>query len=170
MTESKRMFTLPDTLTITKEPYRPRTPDEEDAHDIYTKLIAAWNHHEAAAFGGLFARNGTAIGFDGSQMTGPKEIEASLHNIFKDHNPATYITKIREIRSISRDVIILRAVAAMVPPGEYDINPSLNTIQSLVLVRTGLEWEITFFQNTPARFNGRPEAVNELTRELRELI
>jgi hypothetical protein len=43
-------------------------------------------------------------------------------------------------------------------------------VQTLVAVRQGDAWRIASFQNTPAAFHGRPEAVEELTRELRELL
>ncbi|MGZ4033139.1 MAG: SgcJ/EcaC family oxidoreductase, partial [Tumebacillaceae bacterium] len=32
------------------------------------------------------------------------------------------------------------------------------------------DWQIALFQNTPAQFHGRPELVEQMTAELRELI
>ena len=164
------MIKLPDSLSITKEAYRPRTPDEEEVHELYARLIHGWNHYDAAVFAGLFATHGLAIGFDGTQLAGQKEIEFALRNNFKDHHPARYVTKVRDMRAVTKDVMMLRAVAGMVPAGEYDIRPELNVVQSLVALRDLEGWVIVLFQNTPAKFDGRPDAVKELSKELREIL
>ena len=55
----------------------------------------------------------------------------------------------------------------MVPPGQSDINPAVNAIQTLVAVKQAGEWRITLFQN-PAFMAGL-SWLNQLTEELREL-
>jgi uncharacterized protein (TIGR02246 family) len=164
------MIKLPDSLSITKEAYRPRTPDEEEVYEVYARLIHAWNHHDAAAFAGLFATHGLAVGFDGTQLAGQKEIDSALRSIFKDHHTARYVTKVRDMRVVTKDVMMLRAVAGMVPAGEFDIKPALNAVQSLVALRDIDGWVIVLFQNTPAKFDGRPHAADELSKELREIL
>jgi hypothetical protein len=57
----------------------------------------------------------------------------------------------------------------MVAPGNSDINPTLNAVQSLVAVRRDDTWQIQLFQNTPAAFHGRPAEVEALTEELRRV-
>jgi len=66
---------------------------------------------------------------------------------------------------------MVRAVAGMVPPGKSGIDPALNAVQSVVATKalTG-EWRIALFQTTPAQFHGRPDLVQQLTDELRQLI
>ena len=71
------------------------------------------------------------------------------------------------MRFLSANVALLRAVVGMVPPGESDLNPSVNAIQSLVAARDGGRWLAALFQNTPAAFHGRPELSESLTAELR---
>ena len=65
---------------------------------------------------------------------------------------------------------MLGAIAGMVPPGDTDVNPQVNTHHTLVAVRRDEKWQIELFQNTPAQFHGRPELVEEMTNELRELL
>jgi uncharacterized protein (TIGR02246 family) len=77
---------------------------------------------------------------------------------------------VRDVRSLSADVALLRAAVGMVPPGGDDINPATNAIQSLVAVRLEGRWQVALYQNTPAAFHGRPEAAVELTDELRGLL
>ena len=87
--------------------------------------------------------------------------------IFEHHQPAAFVGIVREVRQLTNDVELLRAVAGMVPPGHDDINPAVNAIQSLIAVRQGGEWKLALFQNTPAQFHGRPELLDALTEDLR---
>jgi uncharacterized protein (TIGR02246 family) len=74
------------------------------------------------------------------------------------------------VRFLTPDVAILRAVVGRVPPGQSDLNPAANAVQSLVAVKQDDQWRIALFQNTPAQFHGRPELAQKLTEELRQLL
>lgn len=97
------------------------------------------------------------------------QIGSEIRHIFSHHQTASYVGKIREIHFLSPDILLLRAVAGMVPPGKKDINPEVNAIQSLIAIKENNAWRISLFQNTPAQFHGRPELAEVLTRELQEL-
>jgi uncharacterized protein (TIGR02246 family) len=134
--------------------------------DLYRELLEAWNARDAAAFAALFADDGFMIGFDGSQSPAA-EIESHLGPIFRDRPTATYVAVVRDVRERGT-VAVLRAAAGMVPPGSDALNPDVNSVQSLV-AEQGEDgtWRIVLFQNTPAQYHGRPEAVEALTAELR---
>ena len=138
--------------------------------DLYRALLERWNARDAAGFAELFADDGHCIGFDGSEMHGPAGIESELARIFADHPTATYVAKVRDVRSLGSDVALLRAVVGMVPPEQRDLNPDVNAIQTLVAVQETDGWRIALLQNTPAQYHGRPEEVEALTAELRELL
>lgn len=145
-------------------------PDESFISDLYHNLLDAWNRRDAADFAALFAADGSIVGFDGSVVDGKANIEGHLRPIFADHPTAAYVSKIREVRFLSVETALLRAVAGLVPPGQHDINPATNAIQSLVAVQQDGVWKIALYQNTPAQFHGRPEEAEKLTAELRELV
>lgn len=144
--------------------------EETEVRTLYKQLLDSWNQRNATDFAALFEEDGNQIGFDGSQVNGRAEIESHLSGIFADHMTATYVGKVREIRFLTPEVAILRAVVGMVPRGQTDINPATNAIQSLVAVKRDGRWRIALFQNTPAQFHGRPEQVEQLTEELRQLL
>jgi uncharacterized protein (TIGR02246 family) len=135
------------------------------ARDLYERLLDAWNAHDADAFAALFADDGVSIGFDGSQATGD-EIRKHLAAVFADHETAAYIATVRDVRAVGADAVLLRAIVGMVPPGGDAVNPDANALQSLVAARAGEEWRIALFQNTPAQYHGRPEAVEQHTAEI----
>jgi uncharacterized protein (TIGR02246 family) len=134
---------------------------------LYRELLDAWNQKDAARYADCFSENGSMVGFDGSCIESSASIAEHLGSIFADHTPATYVSKVLEIRALGTDTTLLRAAVGMVPPGNTDIDPSKNAIQALVAVNGAPGWRITHFQNTPAAFDGRPEAAESLTAELR---
>jgi uncharacterized protein (TIGR02246 family) len=143
---------------------------EAAARDLYERLIRAWNKRNARDYALLFASNGSIVGFDGSQVNGQMEIGAHVSEVFSHHQTASYVTIVREVRSIGSDAMLLRANAGMVPPGKAELNPEMNAVQSMVAARKGEKWEIALFQNTPAAFHGKPELSKKLTDELRAAL
>jgi uncharacterized protein (TIGR02246 family) len=150
--------------------YKPRTIEEAAVYELYEQLLKSWNAKSAEGMANLFAANGHVVGFDGSEMNGPDDIAAQLKRIFSGHPTASYFWKVREMRALAPQVIFLRAVVGMVPPGKSQINPATNAIQSLVACKYGKVWKIELYQNTPAQFHGRPAIGEALTTELNELL
>lgn len=134
---------------------------------LYHQLLELWNQRNAEAMAELMTEDAHVVGFDGSQFNTKPEIARMLRQIFIQHKTASYVSIVREIRFLSDDVAILRAVAGMIPRGRTDINPDANGVQTLVAKKIGEEWKITLFQNTPAAFFGRPELSDDLCAELR---
>lgn len=144
--------------------------NEGEVRALYQKLLDCWNQRSAVDLAALSADDGHLVGFDGSQMHGRVEIESHLRRIFADHPTAAYVAKIREVRFLAPEVALLRAVAGMVPPGQSDLNPALNAVQTLIAAKQADRWRIALFQNTPAAFHGRPELSEKLTEELRQQL
>lgn len=137
---------------------------------LYEQILFAWNQRDAAAMAALFEEDANLVGFDGSQVDSRGAIEEHLRPIFAEHPTAAYVAKVREIRMLGPAVGILRAVAGMVPPGAGDLNPALNTIQTLVATQHAEGWRAALFQSTPAAWHGRPQDSAALTEELRDVM
>ncbi|HEY3009233.1 MAG TPA: SgcJ/EcaC family oxidoreductase [Micromonosporaceae bacterium] len=136
---------------------------------LYEAVLDAWNAADADAFAAGFADDGVIVGFDGSQHAGRAEIAKQIGLIFADHRTGRYVGKVRDVRPVGEKGAILRAVAGVVPAGQTDLNPQLNSVQSITAeVRDG-RWHIVHYQNTPAALHGRPDLADALTNELRAL-
>lgn len=144
--------------------------NEQQIIAVYQQLLDAWNIQNARGMADLFTKDGEQIGFDGSQVIGQTEIFSHLSPIFEHHETARFVSKVKAVRFLSTDIAILRAIAGMITPGQSDINPNVNTHQTMVVIRAEGTWRIVLFQNTPAQFHGRPELVEQMTAELRELL
>ena len=135
---------------------------------LYESLLGSWNQRNARAFAGHFSADAVVIGFDGSQMNGSKEIENTIGQIFSDHQTAVYVPIVRYTRRLADGIYVLKADVGMVPRGQKDINPAVNAVQTITMVKEGDQWRIAMLQNTPAAFHGRPELSEKLSAELRE--
>jgi uncharacterized protein (TIGR02246 family) len=135
---------------------------------LYAALLDAWNDRDAGAMARLYAEDGIQVGFDGSTLRGPAEIEAHLRPIFADHPTAAFVGIVKAVVPLGAGAAMLQAVAGMVPPGAADINPATNAVQGLVARRENGGWRVCLFQNTPAAFHGRTEDSERLAREIRE--
>lgn len=140
------------------------------ARSLYDALLDRWNARDAAGFAACFAPDGAVVGFDGSTMQGPAEIETALRQIFAHHATGAYVGLVREARPVGGGAVLVRAVSGVVPAGDADLNPELNAIQSLVAVPTAGGLQVAHYQNTPAQFHGRPELREDLTRQLRAVL
>ncbi len=142
--------------------------DAQAVRTLYRELLDHWNERGATLMASLFLEDGNVVGFDGSQLDGRAAIESELGRIFRDHATGAYFGIVREVRFLTSDVAILRAVAGMVPARQSDLNPALNTVQTLVAIRHGGRFRIAVYQNTPAALHGRPDLVQAMTDELRQ--
>ena len=146
------------------------TPEQSRVLMLYEAVLRAWNERNSRDFSALFLPEGNCIGFDGSQMDGRTQIAAEMKRIFEDHETASYVAKVREVRELRPMITLLRAVVGMVPPGKTELNPAANAIQSVVVVEREGDLRIALLHNTPAAFHGRPELVEQLTAELTEVL
>jgi uncharacterized protein (TIGR02246 family) len=144
--------------------------DGEQAVSLYEQLLGAWNRRSADDFAAFFAEDGNSVGFDGSPLDGRAAIASALQDIFANHPTAAYVAKVREVRHLGPEVMLLRAVVGMVPPGQAELNAATNALQSLVIIKQGRQLKISLLHNTPAAFHGRPQLAEQLTKELKDVL
>jgi uncharacterized protein (TIGR02246 family) len=142
----------------------------EEAVSLYEQLLGAWNRRSADDFAAFFAEDGNSVGFDGSPLDSRVAIASALRDIFANHPTAAYVAKVREVRRLGPEVVLLRAVVGMVPPGQAELKAARNALQSLVLIEQDRQLKISLLQNTPAAFDGRPQLAEQLTEELKDVL
>jgi len=157
---------------MSSKPIRAQDPrfNETEVRSLYRQLLSAWNRRNPEAIAELFDDDGIAIGFDGSEHDGRTQIAAVHKQIFDDHNTGAFVGKVRDVRFLTPGVAVLSAVAGMVLPGQSDLDPDRNSVQTLVAVYRDAQWRVAVFQNTPAQYHGRPEKAQSLTGELRRQL
>jgi uncharacterized protein (TIGR02246 family) len=143
---------------------------ETEVRELYRRLLEAWDKRNARDYALLFAPDAVLVGFDGTQVFGQADIGAHISEVFSHHQTARYVSIVRGVRAVTGEVVVLSAVAGMVPPGKTDINREVNAVQTMVAARRGSAWQVALFQNTPAAFHGRPNDAKALAEELRGVL
>jgi uncharacterized protein (TIGR02246 family) len=143
---------------------------EAEVRALYRQMLNGWNQRNPEAIASLFVDEGDVISADGSELRGREAIASVHRKVFADRPTGIFIGKVRNVFFLSPDCAVVMAVAGMVLPGQCDLDPQRNAIQTLVAVRRDGAWRAAVFQNTPARFNEKPEAAKQLTEELRRLL
>ena len=137
---------------------------------LYENLIKSWNNRDAKSMAGLYAISGAQIGFDGSSISGPADIERHLASVFRDHPTPKFAFIIRDVKLLGEAVGLVRAIAGMATRDSSEINSSQNAVQTMLARKQRSLWKVELFQNTPARLDGRPEEVAAMTRELEAAV
>jgi uncharacterized protein (TIGR02246 family) len=96
-----------------------QSSDKKQIVSLCHNFLDCSDGHNAEEFAALFANDGNLVGFDGSQIKGRSETESVLRQIFADHQTATYIGKVREVRFLSPETAVLHAV---LPPRKSSIS------------------------------------------------
>ncbi|MFJ6134303.1 SgcJ/EcaC family oxidoreductase [Kitasatospora sp. NPDC092286] len=144
--------------------------DRSAVRALYHRVLEGWNLRDGPAFAGPFAEDGEVIGFDGTRHSGRSVIAAELGRLFADHATPEYVARVHRVRALGPGVAQLDAVAGLVPDDAEDLDPALNALQTVIAVNAGAGWRIALLQNTPARYDLRPDLARELTAELRTLV
>jgi len=144
--------------------------NREQVYALYRRMLEGWNRRDAGFMAAQFEADGNVIGFDGSQMNGRAEIGAVLQQIFAQHATPPFVHKVTDLRFITPEVALLRAIVGMVPPGKSELEPALNALQTVVAhLRDGV-WLLSQLQNTPAALHGRPELLQQMSAELAAVL
>jgi uncharacterized protein (TIGR02246 family) len=148
-----------------------RAGEEASIRILYQQMMEGWNKGSGNDFAAPFTDDSDFVGFDGTYLKGCQEI-ASFHQELFDRfvKGSRLVGKIRSIRFLSPDIVIMIAVGGTVMAGQSDIEPERNSIHTLVAVKRDSKWQFTAFQNSRAQFIGRPEQSQALTEELRQQL
>ena len=83
-------------------------------------------------------------------MESRAQIESRVGPDLADHVTAPYVARSKACDSLAPQVAVLRAKVGMVPPGQTELNPAANALQTLTAVNDDGKWRIAVFQNTPS--------------------
>jgi uncharacterized protein (TIGR02246 family) len=150
---------------------KPSTDDDETAiRSLYFQMIDSWNRGSGDDFAAPFAEDGDLVGFDGTHLKGRQEIASFHQQLFDTCLKGSYLVgKIRNVRFLTSDVAIIHVVGGTIMDGQTDIEPERNSIHTLVVMKgSDDKWHIAAFQNTRAKYIGRPDMCQALTEELRK--
>ncbi len=125
--------------------------DESAVRNVLAEYAVAWNRHDMAAFGRLFAENCDYVNVAGVHWKGVQEIVQRQAELFQNRlkTAVRALTGV-EVRFSTPDVALVHATWDVTgrhrPTGEAV--PALEEITTMTMVKTNGKWLITAFQNT----------------------
>ncbi|MEO8313580.1 MAG: SgcJ/EcaC family oxidoreductase [Pseudomonadota bacterium] len=151
-----RSFVVGLTLGLTTNAFAQQS-DVDAIRDLQSRQAAAWNHHDAAEYAGLFTANGDVVNVLGWWWRGRSEIKEKLTGafkwVFRDSQLAINDVDVRLLDQTTAIAHVRWTMdGAKAPPGAPV--PPREGIQMQILKKQGNAWFIESFQNT----NSTPEA------------
>jgi len=131
---------------------------EKEVRLLYQDLSSRWNRRDAVEVADLFEEDGSLIGFDGNPVDGRRRIAAHLKALFARPGTPAYAAQVEDVRVVTPEVAVLRAVAGIVLPGGPAAG-SVTALQTLVAAKDRDRWAIALFHSSPALGHEGPEAV-----------
>src|SRR5436305_2082325 len=130
--------------------------DEAAIRALFQQMLDGWNRSDGNAFAAPFAEESDFVGFDGTYLKGRQEIASFHQQLFDMYLKGTRLVgKVRGVRLLTPDVAVMHAVGGTVMPGQSDLEPERNSIQTLVVMKRDGKWRFAAFQNSRAQFMGR---------------
>jgi uncharacterized protein (TIGR02246 family) len=130
--------------------------DEKEIRGLYECQMDGWNQGDAAMFGDTFAEVMDFVAFDGSEFHSRQELVDFHERLFRTHLRGTRLVgTVISLRFLSPDVALLHAKGSTIAAKGTKPSSARDSIQTMVVTRTGSDWKITAFQNTRIRPIGR---------------
>ena len=123
-------------------------------HAVLAALARAWDAGDAPAYAGQFTEGATYVTFDGRLLDGRQAIE-DLHRFLfngplRDSRMVSEdggSTTIRSTSQLGEDVAVVVSTGGIQLAGQSELGDR-DSVQTLVLTRSGEQWLVAAFQNT----------------------
>jgi uncharacterized protein (TIGR02246 family) len=125
----------------------------EKAADVPVAITSVFP--DGAAVAELFTENGSFVVGDGTVLDGRSEIVAYFERLLDSTDRSG--TSLKGVRStvhfdhewqIAPDVVVVRTRGGLIFPGERDVAPERQAVQTWVVTRRGETWLAAAYQNT----------------------
>jgi uncharacterized protein (TIGR02246 family) len=132
--------------------------DEAAIEAVFRRLADAWNGGDMEAFGALFEEDADYVVFNGIHLKGRRQIAEVHGQLFQGPLKGTRIEGGggQTVRMLCPHVALVHSSGGLRRPGESDVSPEQNSVQTFVLVKRGDGWRIAAFQNTRVQVFGPP--------------
>lgn len=129
-------------------------PTHDTLRAVLAELARAWNTGDAAGYGRQFTEGATYVSFDGHLLNGRQAIEDVHRFLFegplRDSRMVSESGEGSTIQStplLGEDIAVVVSTGGIQLPGHTELGDR-ESVQTLVLTRSGEQWLVAAFQNT----------------------
>ena len=126
---------------------------------LFRQLADAWNSGDTETFGSLFDEDADYVVFNGVHLKGRQQIAETHRQLFQGPLKGTRIEGGgggQTVRYLCPHVALVHNSGGLRRPGESEVSPEQNSVQTFVLMKRGDRWSIAAFQNTRVQIYGPP--------------
>src|SRR5687767_3794104 len=126
--------------------------DESTIRHIPQQIAVAWNKGSGSGIAAVYAHDGTLVAGDGKLTQGRSQIARYHDEQFAAFLKGTRLSvQVKSVRFLSPGVALMRTEGGILWPGQSELAPGNQGIQSFVVVKDNGVWRVTLFQNTRIR-------------------
>jgi uncharacterized protein (TIGR02246 family) len=128
----------------------PKNSADEDAIRALPKRIeSGWSQGSGRMIGDVYATDGKLVAGDGTVTVGREQISAYHDQLFANYLKGTkLLVEVTDVRFLTPDIALMHTAGGILWPGEQQLKPGNDGIQSFVTVRQDGAWRVLLFQNT----------------------
>jgi uncharacterized protein (TIGR02246 family) len=116
--------------------------DETTIKDVITQMIDAWNRGDAHGFAAPFAEDADFIAFEGTHLSGRREIFEFHQPLFDTSLKGTRLEGgVKFVRFINPRLAVMHAWATTTLPGQTNASSSRDSMQLFVMSRHDGMWQ-----------------------------
>jgi uncharacterized protein (TIGR02246 family) len=116
---------------------------------VPARMVAAWRAHDADAFAGLFAEDGTLI-LPGVFVQGRDAIRQFMTNAYAGPYRGTTVTGTPiAVRPLGPGAVALLTEGGVIDAGAEELAPENAIRASWILVKENDDWHLAVYQNCP---------------------
>jgi uncharacterized protein (TIGR02246 family) len=145
--------------------------DDQQLHDLFDRLLAAWTAGDARAYGACFTADCDYVSYDGTRARGVQPMIEAHDKLFRGVLTGTALVgEIESIRFLGPDVAIVHGFASVLVAWRSHLPRRRLTRTTIVAVRTAQGWRITSINNARVRPIGIPDPGSSPARMARGLV
>lgn len=123
--------------------------DEAEVRAIPSTIVSGWNAGKGEVVAGVYVNDGTLVAGDGTVTHGRDTIESYHERLFAGPLKGTKLTvAVTDVRFVKPDIAIMQTKGGILWPGQTELAPGNDGIQSFVVVKDAGMWRVLRFQNT----------------------
>lgn len=123
--------------------------DEEAIRALPQRIVEGWSDASGKAIADVYADEGTLVAGDGTQKKGRTQIAEYHDRQFAGFLKGTRLTvEVRSVRFLSPNIALMQTEGGILWPGQQQLAPGNDGIQSFVALKERGAWRVLLFQNT----------------------
>jgi uncharacterized protein (TIGR02246 family) len=134
------------------------TQETEAINALLQEYSTAWENGDGTAFAAIYTEDARHVTFGGERLQGREAIQQVHQELFNTFLKGSRLElKLEEVRLLNPAIAVIYVSGGILEPGQTELTPERNSVQSAVLVKENDAWRIASLQVTRVQVEGMPQ-------------